>query len=65
MLCIVDRPRALGLEDLLRAELDYEVPPPHLHRITDPIDDEGCVYVSEDPGLGIAYNWEYIDDNRI
>ena len=50
---------------LLRAELDYEVPPPHLHRITDLIDDEGYVHVAEDPGLGIAYNWEYIDDNRI
>jgi L-alanine-DL-glutamate epimerase-like enolase superfamily enzyme len=49
----------------LRAELDYEVPPPHLHRITDPIDDEGYVHVSQNPGLGIEYNWDYIDDNRI
>jgi L-alanine-DL-glutamate epimerase-like enolase superfamily enzyme len=50
---------------LLRAELDYEVPPPHLHQITDPIDDEGYVHVSQEPGLGIDYNWDYIDDNRI
>ena len=50
---------------LLRAELDYELPPPHLHAIEDPIDAEGRIHVSQDPGLGIAYNWDYIDDNRI
>ena len=50
---------------LLRAEVDYEVPPPHLNRITDPIDDQGQVHVSQEPGLGIDYNWDYIDDNRI
>ncbi|MFP6641950.1 MAG: enolase C-terminal domain-like protein [Candidatus Latescibacterota bacterium] len=50
---------------LLRAELDYEVPLSYLNAIPDPIDDEGRVHVSQDPGLGIAYNWDYVDDNRI
>ena len=50
---------------LLRAGLDYESPPPHLKQITDPIDDEGHVHVSQEPGLGIAYNWDYINDNLI
>ena len=50
---------------LLRAGLDYESPPPHLKQITDPIDDEGHVHVAQEPGLGIAYNWDYINDNLI
>ena len=50
---------------LLRPGRDYDVSPPHLDQIADPMDDEGCVHVSQEPGLGIAYNWNYIDDNRI
>jgi L-alanine-DL-glutamate epimerase-like enolase superfamily enzyme len=50
---------------LLRAGLNYELPPPHLKKITDPIDDDGYVHVSQQPGLGIEYNWDYINANLL
>ena len=50
---------------LLRAELDYEELPPHLTALADPMDDEGFVHVSQEPGLGIAWDWDYIDANRV
>ena len=50
---------------LLRAEIDYEWVPPHLTALADPMDDEGFVHVSQEPGLGIAYDWDYIEANRV
>jgi len=50
---------------LLRAGLNYELPPPHLKKITDPIDDDGYVHVSQQPGLGIEYDWDYINANLL
>ena len=29
------------------------------------MDDEGFVQVSQEPGLGIAYDWDYIEANRV
>ena len=50
---------------LLRPGVDYEQPPPYLKAIDDPIDSEGNVIVSQKPGLGIEYDWDYIEANRI
>ena len=30
----------------------------------DTVDDDGTVSVPEDPGLGVEYDWDYIEDNR-
>ena len=43
----------------------YEVPPPYMKAICDPMDDEGNVLISPQPGLGFELNWDYIDDNRV
>ena len=29
----------------------------------DNVDDEGCVEAPEDPGLGVSYDWDYIEAN--
>ena len=50
---------------LLRPGRDYDSRPPHLRQIEDPMDDDGYVHVSQEPGLGIAYDWDYINENRI
>ena len=50
---------------LLRPGVDYEQPPPYLKAIDDPIDSDGNVIVSQKPGLGIEYDWDYIEANRI
>lgn len=50
---------------LLRPGREYDASPPHLEQIADPMDDEGFVHVSQEPGLGMAYNWDYINANRM
>ena len=40
-------------------------PPAWLNKLDDPMDDEGFVHVSQDPGLGQDINFDYIRDNRI
>lgn len=50
---------------LLRPDLDYDTPPPYLKAICDPMDNEGNVIVPQTPGLGMEFNWDYINDNRI
>ena len=50
---------------LLRPDLDYETPPPHLKAIPDPMDDEGNVILTTKPGMGMEFNWDYIEEHRI
>ncbi|AWT60077.1 MAG: D-galactarolactone cycloisomerase [Candidatus Moanabacter tarae] len=50
---------------LLRPDFDYETPPPYLNSIVDPLDDKGNVILSQQPGLGLDLNWDYINDNLI
>jgi len=50
---------------LLRPELDYEKPPPYLKEICDPMDDDGSVILPQKPGLGMEFNWDYIENNRV
>jgi len=50
---------------LLRPEVDYETPPPHLKALCDPIDNDGNVHIPQTPGLGMDLDWDYIRDNRM
>ncbi len=50
---------------LLAPDVDYEQPPPYLTSIADPMDGEGNVIVSEKPGLGLDFDWDYIEANRL
>lgn len=46
---------------LLHPHYDFDAVPPHLLRAIDPVDAEGYVRLSEEPGLGEAYDLEYIE----
>ena len=48
---------------LLAPGLDYEVVPPYLNSIGDPMDDEGYVAVPTRPGLGYDLNWDFIHEH--
>ena len=50
---------------LLRPGLDDAYAAPYLTNIPDPMDDDGNVIISQQPGLGLDLNWEYIDANRV
>ena len=38
---------------------------PYLRGIPDPLDDEGNVVISQQPGLGLDIDWDYIAEHRI
>ncbi len=50
---------------LLRPDLDYERPAPYLKAICDPLDDDGNVILTTAPGLGMEFDWDYIEANRV
>ena len=50
---------------LLQPFIDYDVPPAWLNALVDPMDDEGFVHISPDPGLGLNINWDYINSNLV
>jgi L-alanine-DL-glutamate epimerase-like enolase superfamily enzyme len=50
---------------LLRPGLDDALSAPYLNAIPDPLDDDGNVIISQQPGLGLDLNWAYIDEHRI
>jgi L-alanine-DL-glutamate epimerase-like enolase superfamily enzyme len=50
---------------LLRPGLDDPLAAPYLSSIPDPLDDDGNVIISQQPGLGLDLNWDYIDEHRI
>ncbi|HEU5015627.1 MAG TPA: enolase C-terminal domain-like protein [Roseiflexaceae bacterium] len=50
---------------LLAPGVDYETPPPYLEAIGDPMDAEGYVHLSQEPGMGYRIIWDYIEANRI
>jgi L-alanine-DL-glutamate epimerase-like enolase superfamily enzyme len=50
---------------LLHPHFDYDAVPPHLNSIIDPLDERGCVAMTERPGLGDDLCWDYIDDNVV
>ena len=65
VLCAMSIPGEFYERGLLHPHIDYEVPPPWLLELSAPMDDEGFVHVSQEPGLGMKINWEYIEDNLI
>ena len=50
---------------LLRHDEDYDVTPPSLKRPADPMDEDGCVHLPQGPGLGIEFDWDYINENLV
>ena len=63
LLCAMSIPGEFYERGLLHPFIDYETPPPWLNTIPDPMDDEGFVHVSQEPGLGWDINFDYIRDN--
>ena len=45
--------------------VDRDATPEYLQVPCDPMDDDGYVQVPQGPGLGIEFNWDYINDNLI
>ena len=43
----------------------YDVPPPWYKTLVDPMDNEGFVHISPEPGLGYDINWDDIDENPL
>jgi L-alanine-DL-glutamate epimerase-like enolase superfamily enzyme len=50
---------------LLRPGLDDPLAAPYLNSVPDPLDDDGNVIISQQPGLGLDLNWDYINEHRI
>lgn len=65
VLCAMAVPGLYYERGLLHPFIDYDCPPAWLNRLDDPLDDQGCVHVSELPGLGQDVNWDYIRDNAL
>ena len=65
VLCAMGIPGEYYERGLLHPFLDYEEPPPWLNRIEDPMDGEGYVHVSPEPGLGLDINLDYIRAHRV
>ncbi|HXI19352.1 MAG TPA: enolase C-terminal domain-like protein [Chloroflexota bacterium] len=64
-LCAMGIPGEYFERGLLHPFIDYEVIPPYLNALIDPMDDQGNVHISQQPGLGWDFNWDYIRDNTI
>jgi L-alanine-DL-glutamate epimerase-like enolase superfamily enzyme len=57
-----------GLYDergLLHPFIDHDATPPWLNEPVDPMDNEGNVHISPNPGLGLNINWDYINKNLV
>ena len=50
---------------LLHPFIDYDVPPAWLNTLVDPMDDEGYVHISPEPGLGYDLNRDYINSHKV
>ena len=64
-LCAMGIPGEFYERGLLHPFVDYEQPAPWLNAIADPMDDQGYVHVSQQPGLGLDINFEYIREHRV
>ena len=64
-LCAMGIPGEYYERGLLHPFVDYEQPKPWLHSIDDPLDVEGNVHVSQQPGLGQDINFDYIRANLV
>jgi L-alanine-DL-glutamate epimerase-like enolase superfamily enzyme len=50
---------------LLRAGVDDPLAAPYLKSLPDPLDGDGNVLVSQQPGLGLDLDWDYIEEHRL
>ena len=50
---------------LLHPLLDYEKPKPWFKKIYDPMDSDGFVKIPDGPGLGLDFDFDYINENLI
>lgn len=64
-LCAMAIPGQYHERGLLHPFIDYDVPPPWLNTLEDPMDDEGFVHISDLPGMGQDINWDYIKANLV
>ena len=65
VLCAMNYPGKYYERGLLHPHIDYEEVEPWLNSKTDPMDAEGNVHVSQEPGLGWDINWDYIDAHTV
>ncbi|MBI2964799.1 MAG: enolase, partial [Chloroflexi bacterium] len=47
------------------ADEEYDIVPPYLKASCDPMDGEGYVHLPKGPGLGMEFNWDYINEHRV
>ncbi len=64
-LCAMATPGEFYERGLLHPFVDYEQPAPWLNTLVDPMDDQGFVHISQDPGLGTDINFDYIAGNLL
>src|SRR5436190_8494780 len=50
---------------LLRPGLEDPLAAPYLNSLPDPLDGDGNVLISQQPGLGLDLNWDYIREHRL
>ena len=43
---------------------DDNEPPPYLETLGDPLDKDGYVHLSSEPGMGYRIDWDYIEANK-
>jgi L-alanine-DL-glutamate epimerase-like enolase superfamily enzyme len=65
VLCAMGIPGEFYERGLLHPFIDYEQPQPWLNTLTDPMDNEGNVHISQDPGLGWDIDFDYINNNIV
>ena len=64
-LCAMGSPGQYYERGLLHPFVDYDAPPPWLNELVDPMDNEGNVHISPEPGLGQNINWDYINSHKV
>jgi len=65
VLCAMGIPGEFYERGLLHPFIDHEEVPPHLKALPDPLDEEGYVHISQEPGLGWEIDFDYIAENRV
>ncbi|MGC9520326.1 MAG: mandelate racemase family protein [Anaerolineae bacterium] len=65
VLCAMGIPGQYYERGLLHPFIDYEAPRPWLRQLEDPMDEEGHVHVSPEPGLGWDIDFEYVREHLV
>lgn len=65
VLCAMAVPGEFYERGLLHPFIDHDQPAPWLNRLVDPMDEHGFVHVSQEPGLGMDINFDYIAANEV